>query len=236
MANTYFQFKKFTVNQDKSAMKVCTDSCIFGAYASFKNPASILDIGTGTGLLSLMLAQKYKCPIDAVEIDTLSASQAAENFLNSQWSERLNIYNESIQDFEGKCERQYDLIICNPPFFEDHLKSPDPQKNKAIHNDKMSYKDLVLAAKKLLANKGFFYVLLPEYQSSLFEIIALKQFLFPIRKLTILNSDKTAVFRVITVFSPTKQEFVNETLIIKDADGGYTPTFKLLLKDYYLHL
>jgi tRNA1Val (adenine37-N6)-methyltransferase len=236
MSNTYFQFKQFIVHQDKSAMKVCTDSCILGAYANYYRPNKILDIGTGTGLLSLMLGQKYPCKIDAVEIDDSAAEQAKHNFWNSGWRERIKLHKESIQLFEQKTSDRYDLIVCNPPFFEDHLKSPSQSRNLALHNDNLSYKDLVHSAKNLLSENGLFYVLLPEYQSSLFELFALKKYLFPIKKLTIFNRSDASVFRVITVFSHFKQEFINEKLVIKDEDGGYTLGFKKLLKDYYLHL
>jgi tRNA1Val (adenine37-N6)-methyltransferase len=236
MANTYFQFKQFTVHQDKCGMKVCTDSCILGAYTTFENPSKILDIGTGTGLLSLMLAQKYNCKVDAVEIDKTAHEQAKENFLSSPWSGRLNVYNERIQDFEQKSFVKYDLIVCNPPFFEDHLKSPLKSKTIALHNDELSFKDLVKSVKELLSDKGLFYILLPEYQSSLFELLALKNFLFPVKKLTIRNSEKGPVFRVITAFAPNKYEFDFEEIIIKESNGDYSSDFKNLLRDYYLYL
>jgi tRNA1Val (adenine37-N6)-methyltransferase len=236
MANSYFQFKQFTVHQDKCGMKVCTDSCILGAYTTFNNPSKILDIGTGTGLLSLMLAQKYNCKVDAVEIDAKAYEQAKQNFAESPWDDRLNAHNESIQDFEQKCFIKYDLVVCNPPFFEDHLKSPSKSKSVALHNDTLSYKDLVKTVKELLSERGLFYILLPEYQSSLFELLALKNFLFPVKKLTVLNTINGAVFRVITAFAQNKRDFDSEEIIIKAPNGDYTPDFKKLLKDYYLYL
>jgi tRNA1Val (adenine37-N6)-methyltransferase len=236
MANSYFQFKQFTVHQDKCGMKVCTDSCILGAYSTFENPSKILDVGTGSGLLSLMLAQKYNCKVDAVEIDETAYEQAKQNFKESPWGDRLKVYNERIQDFEQKCFVKYDLVVCNPPFFEDHLKSPLKSKNTALHNDSLSYKDLVKSVKELLSDKGLFYVLLPEYQSSLFELLALKNFLFPVKKLTVRNTGKGPVFRVITAFAQNKYEFDSEEMVIKESNGDYSGDFKTLLKDYYLYL
>lgn len=133
MANSYFQFKEFTVRQERASMKVCTDACLFGAYAAnqliFINPAECLDIGTGTGLLSLMLAQKIPANIDAVEIEYASYSQAKGNFEHSPWREQLNVFHTDINQFQS--EKKYNCIISNPPFFEKDLKSEDEKKNAA---------------------------------------------------------------------------------------------------------
>lgn len=236
MSNSYFQFKKFKVNQEKSAMKVCTDSCILGAYVAYENPLRILDIGAGSGLLSLMLAQRYSCPIDSVEIDNSSAQQALENFENSTWKERLNLYNESIQSFKEKNLHKYDLIVSNPPFFNNHLKSPDSKRNTALHNDDLSFQELAEIASEFLSERGLIFILLPGYESELFENEALKNNLFPIKKLRIYNAEGKAVFRVITAYSLSKTPYIEKALIIKDTGGNYSKAFKALLQDYYLHL
>ncbi|MCR6638684.1 MAG: methyltransferase [Sporocytophaga sp.] len=117
MGNSYFRFKQFQVNQEKTGMKVCTDSCIFGAYIDPGGAQTILDIGSGTGLLSLMMAQKTNAEINAVEIDDDASLQSEENFKNSKWSDRLYIFKSPIQEFSAAATKKYDLIISNPPFF-----------------------------------------------------------------------------------------------------------------------
>ena len=143
MANSYFEFKKFKIYQDRSAFKVTTDACILGAYVHALNPDSICDIGTGTGIIALMLAQKYPgSTIDAVEIDRSSAIQAQENVKASPWSEKISIFNQSIQDFSIHNKRKYNLIVCNPPYYEDHLRPKDNQRHLAMHNYKISMKSI----------------------------------------------------------------------------------------------
>jgi len=236
MSNSYFQFKQFRVNQEKSAMKVCTDSCIFGAFARYENPTRILDIGTGSGLLSLMLAQKYPCAIDAVEIDNNSARQALENFQNSPWKGQIALHHDSIQRFKEKNVYKYDLIVSNPPFFSNHLKSPDSKRNMALHNDELSFQELAEIASGLLSENGLLYILLPAYESELLNEEALKNSLYPTNKLWIYNTETKPVFRVITAYSATNAPCLEDTLIIKDSSGNYSEDFKELLNDYYLHL
>src|SRR5690606_28939842 len=136
--------------------KVCTEACVFGALAKFDKPARILDIGAGTGLLSLMLAQKFNCPIDAVEIEQQAFLQTQINFKSSIWTERLRIFHASIQDFQSEAPEKYDLIITNPPFFTDHLQTRNPAKNLAIHNNSLSQEDLLESIAALLSPIGNF--------------------------------------------------------------------------------
>ncbi|MDQ2752894.1 MAG: methyltransferase, partial [Bacteroidota bacterium] len=169
MPNTYFQFKQFIVHQEKSAMKVCTDSCLFGAWAANhlcntnKNVNRILDVGAGTGLLSLMLAQQCDAIIDAVETDGSSANEANENFLQSSWQERLHCYEKRIQDFYAK--ETYDFIICNPPFYEKDLLGKNKPNNVAHHNAGLILRELITAVKRLLNEEGSFAILLPYHRT-----------------------------------------------------------------------
>lgn len=241
MANSYFQFKQFIVRQEKCAMKVCTDACLFGAYISSQeenrttNETHILDIGTGTGLLSLMLAQKVKGNIDAVDIDEKAFEQANENFRNSIWISRLCSYYADITKFTpGK---KYDVIISNPPFYRDSLKSTDIQKNLAKHTTSLSYAGLTATVCKNLENNGRFYILLPFSQIEIFEKIAAGNQLFLIKKINIKQSEHSKNFRTIALFSnELPDEVTIELLSIKNEKDEYTEPFTQLLKDYYLYL
>ena len=168
---SYFQFKEFTIHQDKCAMKVCTDACILGAWVANTIEASsiknILDIGCGTGLLSLMLAQKIEASIEAIEINLDAANQATENISNSPWSENIQVIHTSLQNFISS--KKYDLIISNPPFYEDDLRSGDEHKNAAKHDTALKLVELILFVKDHLADKGIFAVLLPFQRVNYFE-------------------------------------------------------------------
>ena len=221
-------------------MKVCTDACVFGAHvAAFIEHESmvindILDIGTGTGLLSLLLAQKTDANIDAIEIDTAAAMQAEQNFKNSPWSDRLRVFNTDVLQYQtGK---KYDCIIANPPFFEDDLHSPDERKNKARHDVSLSLDQLVKVIDEHLATDGFFAVLLPFHRADKFIAVAEKNQLYLLKELKLQHTKKHPMFRAVLYFTRRKPiHIAEETLAIKDIDGNYTMAFKTLLKDYYLH-
>ncbi len=236
MGNSYFRFKQFQVNQEKTGMKVCTDSCIFGAYIDPGDAKNILDIGSGTGLLSLMLAQKSSAEIDAVEIDVDAALQSEENFKNSQWNNRLHIFSSSIQNFSASAMKKYDLIVSNPPFFTNHLLSPNPKLNKAIHNTTLSLTDLSESVASLLSFQGKFYVLLPPYEASLFEEILKEVKLFLQHRLEIKDKSEGKIIRVIDCYSSTPATASNKSFIIKNSEGQYTSEFSDLLRPYYLFL
>jgi tRNA1Val (adenine37-N6)-methyltransferase len=232
MPNTHFTFKQFTIHQDQTAMKVTTDACILGAYTDVKGAKCILDIGTGTGLLALMLAQRSHAEIDAIEINESAYNQAVVNVNGSIFKDKITIYNTSIQDFIT--DKFYDLIISNPPFFQNHLKSETESRNNSLHTDTLSFEDLLSSVLRLLSPNGTFVVLLPMYESSVFEQLAILQELYPQKKLTIHHRKGSKILRIITTFGRIKKEIINEELIIKNPDESYTPDFQALLKDYYL--
>lgn len=238
MPNNYFQFKQFTIHQELCAMKVCTDACLFGAWAadSLQNKAinSILDIGAGTGLLSLLLAQRTTAAIDAVEIDTGAFLQATENFLQSPWKERLHITNTDISTFT--VEKRYDCIISNPPFFEDDLKSPQQNKNAAKHDTTLTLPVLLQQVKLLLKEDGCFIVLLPYHRVDYFINEALQHNLFCVEKVLVKQTPNHNYFRGMLLFSTNKTEAAIKKITVKDNTGNYTPEFTTLLKDYYLYL
>jgi len=237
MANKYFQFKQFTIHQDQCAMKVCTDACLFGALIANcqLQTANCLDIGAGTGLLSLMYAQKNPTAIiDAVEIDAHAARQAEDNFETSPWNDRLNIINADIKDL-GK-EKKYGLIISNPPFFEDNLWSVVESKNAAKHEATLTLRELLESVIHRLDKNGCLAVLLPYHRLDYFENEAGSQGLMLYRKLLIRQTPVHDLFRGILFFKKEKSEVQSTEMSIRRTDGSYTAEFIGLLRDYYLHL
>ncbi len=196
MANSYFQFKQFIIQQDHCAMKVTTDACFFGAWCAreIKNekPANInlLDIGTGTGLLSLMVAQENTTLIDAIEIDKEAAMQAKKNVADSPWAERINLFNENILGLADN--KKYDCIICNPPFYENELASSKKNKNIAHHSHKLKMQDVLIVIKQKLNADGKFFLLIPFKREAEIENMIYQQQLFINKKLVL---KKVILFR-----------------------------------------
>jgi tRNA1Val (adenine37-N6)-methyltransferase len=241
MPNNYFQFKQFLIKQDRCAMKVCTDACLFGSLlpASSGEGGEIqaLDIGMGTGLLSLMYAQKnLNAKIDAVEIDEAAAGQAAENFDSSPWKERLNVYNNSIQQFAKSINKKYDVIICNPPFYENDLKSENKQRNLALHSDALNLEELISIVDVLLEKNGNFFCLLPYHRTKYFEELLVKNKLCVKEKVFIKQTPRRNYFRSMFWIDRNAKNFNQSEIIIMDDKNEYSDAFKDLLTDYYMGL
>lgn len=244
MSNSYFRFKQFTIQQDKAAMKVTTDSCLFGAWVAKKmaehtgTSIQLLDIGTGTGLLSLMLAQKNTgCTIDAIEIDRNAYEQALENVMNSPWKEKIHVLHADIKLFEPR--KKYDIIISNPPFYEKELKAEDENKNIAHHNAGLSFSELFEIIKRQLSPEGYFYLLLPYKRNEEIRKLVFEH-RFELSQLVLVRqSFNHGYFRVMLcgrLPSEKKEETVLDEMAIKDNNDNYTPSFTSLLKDFYLYL
>lgn len=233
MANSYFQFKQFRVNQDQCAMKVGTLACIFGASIKADHPKKILDIGTGTGLLSLMAAQRFKeAVIEAVEIDESAFKQAKNNFKISPWSTRLHIQHGDF--LKTTYLNKFNLILSNPPFFDNHLKSPDLQINLARHTDQLPLNLLIENVKGLLEKDGFFAILLPEMEMTSFIEVAEKYKLFPCFQLNILNFQDQPPKAIVCQFTFRASPFLERDLIIRKSNHEYSEEYMALLKDFYL--
>lgn len=222
-------------------MKVCTDACLFGAWVAEKIAgcrlpvAKCLDIGTGTGLLSLMLAQKNpNIRIDALEIEENAGRQAEDNFKNSKWHNRLNISHTDVKNFVP--HKKYDLIISNPPFYEKELLSTEKNKNIAKHHEGLTLKELIAIIKIHIASKGYFAVLLPYHRVQYFENLAAEYGYFIQDKLLIRQTPAHSFFRGILFFSNNKTAATTNELTIKNEQGNYTQQFTGWLKDYYLKL
>lgn len=250
-----FKFKKFSINQENCAMKICTDACIFGGYVDISESKSILDIGTGTGLLALMIAQRTdnnleKPNITAVEIEPNAFLASKENFERSDYKDRLSIFHHSIQDFSGQYfsgnySSTFDHIISNPPFFLHQSKTKNNSKNLALHSEALSFDELLSSIDKLLSEDGKCDILLPAFEMDIFIKKAEKYNLFPQKKLNIYTRKEQQIFRIITRFkrnnTENNQAVENNFIIYKsknekniELNRGYTEQFIELLRDFYI--
>ncbi|GAA4306482.1 tRNA1(Val) (adenine(37)-N6)-methyltransferase [Compostibacter hankyongensis] len=240
MSNTYFQFKQFRIGQEHCAMKVCTDACIQGAYtAAALQKATLpvgraLDIGTGTGLLSLMLAQQLPGAIfDAIELDEAASRQAQENARHSPWPDRINVRHGDARTF--LYPQPYDLIICNPPFYGQDLKSGDERINRARHAVELDFSGLLAIADRWLKKEGLLGIMLPGHRFAAFATLAAGRGLFPERLLQVRQTPRHDFFRSIALFSCQPRENLMEELTIMNGNA-YTPECAALLQPYYLYL
>lgn len=235
--NTSFRFKQFTIQQDRCAMKVCTDACVFGAWADVSEATRVLDIGAGTGLLSLMAAQRNRsAEIDAVEYELQAAGQAIENVTQSIFSDRINVVQCAIQSYDA--DVLYDCIISNPPFFQSDLRSPDLAVNQAHHADTLTFADLLEAVNRFATPDGVFHVLLPVPESIVFEQMANRDGWGRKRSLLLFHHrDKQPFRRLLSLRRSELTDTVSldKELCIYEPDGRtYTQVFQALMKDFYL--
>ena len=230
------------MHQEHTAMKVCTDACLFGAWAaadpSIQTAKNILDIGSGTGLLSLMLAQQSAAHITAIEIEADAFKQTKANFELSPWKERLDVIHNSIQDYASKNKESFfDCIITNPPFYEQDLTSPDHAKNLASHSSALSWDDLVKSVATLLQENGTWYVLVPTLRAYTMQKIASNYGLYLSEECLMYNDAKHLPIRAMLKFVKQKEVSIQrDKIIIKNGDQSYTAEFTNYLKEYYLHL
>ena len=217
-------------------MKVSTLACIQGAWLPDICPQKILDIGAGTGVLSLMAAQRYRGLIDAVEIEQDAYAQLKENIAQSPWSKRINCYHADIRNFAKHNSKKYDVILCNPPFFENQLRSQDPKINKAKHDTGLILKDLIKAAFTLLTDEGKMSILLPPAESQRLIDHCLEKPLFLSDQLVISDTTGKAPNGVITILSKSATKLRVKKMYIKTKNGRYSKRFIHLLKDYYLNI
>ncbi|MCK7589138.1 methyltransferase [Subsaxibacter sp. CAU 1640] len=236
--NKSFQFKEFEVHQDRCAMKIGTDSVLLGAWTSIdKNPQSILDIGAGTGVLALMLAQRSGAElIDAIEIDDEAYEQCVENFEQSPWSDRLFCYHASLQEFVAEIEEKYDLIISNPPFYSDSYKSDNQQRDLARFVDALPFRHLIESVSKLLSHQGTFSVVIPFSEEKNFIALASKEHLFPSKILRVKGAPTSEIKRSLLQFSFEEMAIDPNELIIETERHKYTDAYIRLTKDFYVKM
>lgn len=233
-----FKFKQFTVKQDQCAMKIGTDSVLLASWISLKhNPFSILDIGAGTGVLSLMMAQRSQAEIiDAIEIDDKAYEQCVDNFEQSNWSDRLFCYHASLDEFTEEIEDKYDLIICNPPFYSEDYKTKNNQRDIARFQEAMPFEHLIESVSKLLSESGQFCVIIPHKEEHNFIELALKHGLFTNTILRVQGNPNSEIKRSLIEFSFKKSSTKTDTLIIETDRHQYTQAYVNLTKDFYIKM
>jgi len=233
---SFFQFKQFDIQHDNSSMKVGTDAVLLGAWAEVENASRILDIGSGSGVISLIMAQRTDAQIVGVDIDFSSVEEARLNAENSAWKNRIQFYCTNIQQFcEEKNKNAFDLVISNPPFFVNSLKSPFENRNRSRHTDTLPFPDLVNAVLHCLSEHGSFAVVLPYIHSVQMEALCSQNNLFCYRKLLICPKEGKEINRVLLQFKRKKEFLCEENLIIRSLNNCYTDTYKELTKDFYLY-
>ncbi len=243
-----FQFKQFSVQQDKCAMKIGTDAVLLGAWCPIENNTfSVLDIGAGTGILSLMLAQRSNAEqIDAIEIDENAYEQAVDNFENSPWGDRLFCFHAGLDEFieepeddpsDSELAQQYDLIVSNPPFYAEDYKTENEQRDLARFQDALPFEDLVEAADLLLSENGIFAVIIPFKEEAKFIALAKDFDLFPIKITHVKGTPTADIKRSLLAFSRTENNtFPIDELVIETARHEYTDEYIALTRDFYLKM
>jgi tRNA1Val (adenine37-N6)-methyltransferase len=234
-----FQFKQFSLEQDKCAMKIGTDGVLLGAWTPIENnPNSVLDIGTGTGIIALMLAQRSSAnQIDALEIEDKAYEQATDNFENSPWNDRLFCFHAALDEFVEEPEDEYDLIVSNPPFYTEDYKSENEQRDLARFSDAMPFEDLIEAAALLLSENGIFSVIIPFKEEEHFIDLCAEVELYPVKATRVKGSPKTPIVRSLLAFKRYELSVLEaDELIIEINRHEYTDEYIELTKDFYLKM
>lgn len=238
MSKKPFQFKQFTIKQDKTAMKVGTDGVLLGAWVNIQsNTFSILDIGAGTGLIALMLAQKSDAElIDAVELNNEAYEQTVTNFEESAWGDRLFCYHASLQEFAEEIDDTYDLIVSNPPFYTSTYKNPQEDRAMARHTETLSYRDLLKSVSKLLSENGSCAFIIPYLEVANFIKIAAEFKLFPNRITNVKGTETSEIKRSLLQLSFEETPIEKNELTIEIERHKYTEAYKNLVKEFYLKM
>lgn len=234
-----FRFKEFTIHHQHSAMKVGTDAVLLGAWAKInENTKSILDIGSGTGIIALQLAQRsYAEQIDGIELDDAAFEECVYNFEESDWSDRLFCYHASFQEFTTEIDERYDLIVSNPPYFDKQDKlSLNNSREKARFQKSLSFEELIFGAKKFLSQDGNFSVIIPTQAENEFLLLAKKYELFPSHILHVKGRKEAKTKRSLINLNSTKKETQVSELVIEKARHDYTEDYINLVKDFYLKM
>ena len=234
MANDYFSFRQFTIKQEKAAFKVGTDGVLLGACADISGDGKILDIGTGTGLIAIMAAQRSESVIDAIEPDKDSYEQAKENVQACKWRERINVIHSDLQNFIQENEQKYYSIITNPPYFRDSLRNPDAVKSAARHAFSLSSDDILKGSSKLLSDAGNLQLILPYEEGTLFIAEASGYGFFCNNIIKVKPNPAGGIIRLIMKFERTRKPVHEKFLTIETGvRHQYTEDYKEVTRDYY---
>lgn len=234
-----FKFKQFSVQHDKCAMKIGTDGVLLGAWCPIdNNPFSVLDIGAGTGILSLMLAQRSNAEqIDSLEIDEEAYEQCVENYENSPWRDRLFCFHAGLDEFVEEPEDEYDIIVSNPPFYSEKYKSDNSQRDLARFQDALPFEDLIEAADLLLSENGIFAVIIPYKEEERFIDLCAEVELFPVKVTRVKGSHTTPIVRSLLAFKRYELSVLTaDELVIEISRHEYTDDYINLTKDFYLKM
>ncbi len=233
-----FTFKQFSVNQDSCAMKIGTDGVLLGAWTPLiNNPYNVLDIGAGTGILSLMLAQRSNAEqIDAIEIDEDAYEQCVENFEASPWSDKLFCFHAGLDEFVDEPEDEYDLIISNPPFYTDDYKSDNTSRDLARFEDALPFEELIEAAALLLSDNGIFSVIIPYKEEERFVALCKELVLFPLKITRVKGTPTSEIKRSLLAFCRIEQTPLIDELVIEISRHNYTREYIELTKNFYLKM
>lgn len=234
MPQSSFQFKQFTVFHDRCAMKVGTDGVLLGAWAPVDDATRILDVGTGTGLVALMLAQRSQASIVALEIDEAAALQAQENVDRSPWQGRIEVIKADFKHYVT--EQKFDLIVSNPPYFSDSLKCPDKQRNAARHDTDLTYLDLLKGVTRVLNPDGLFALVIPADAENQVRELAFTQGLHPVRCLHVITKPENPPKRVLVAFSFHCEGCKSESMVTEIARHRYSDAYIALTKEFYLKM
>lgn len=234
MAINPFIFKQFTINQERAAMKVGTDGVLLGAWADVERARCLLDIGTGTGLVALMVAQRNsQAAIDAIEPEEQAYLDACDNVAASPWRERVSVHNVAVQQFKPYDHRLYDHILCNPPFFEDSLRSPNLLRSVARHSDTLNFDELIACSRALMTDDGRLSVIIPSDRKSDFLCSAGAQLHLSRITEVVTRVDSEPKRLLIELTAQLQGPPVRDRLMIRDADG-YSEQYRMLTADFYL--
>mgnify|MGYP006200522395 FL=1 len=233
-----FTFKQFSVNQDRCAMKIGTDGVLLGAWTPLiNNPFNVLDIGAGTGILSLMLAQRSNAEqIDAIEIDEDAYEQCVENFEASPWGDKLFCFHAGLDEFVDEPEDEYDLIISNPPFYTDEYKSDNASRDLARFEDALPFEELIEAAALLLSDNGIFSVIIPNKEEERFVSMCKELDLFPLKITRVKGTPTSEIKRSLLAFCRIEQTPIIDELVVEISRHNYTPEYIELTKEFYLKM
>lgn len=226
-----FVFQQFSLNHSKSSMKIGTDAILLGAFAEVEFSKNILEVGCGSGIISLMLAQRSRAIITAIDIHPPSVVEANHNFLHSKWAERMSVAQTSVQEFSS--EGKFDHIVSNPPFFSDSMKSHRNERNLARHNDTLSPGDLAKHVRRLSTDNGEFTFIIPTDAMDRYEQAFIAESMFPEKKIFIKPKPGRESNRVIIKFSSSKNQVIESTFIVRKSNNDYSDEYRKLTRNFH---